>query len=185
MSSPPEGKNFQKRVPEGDNRERLVCDDCGWINYTNPKLIVGAVCTWEDKILLCRRAIAPRIGYWTMPAGFMEEGETAEEGAAREAVEEAQAQIEIDALLGVYSVPRISQVHLIFRARLTTPDVAPGPESTDVELMTWDKIPWNDLAFPSVHWALEDFKKVEGLGTFQPFVTPPEAIEAMRQWRRG
>lgn len=181
MSEPTNENRFLKQVPDGDSRERLVCGDCGWIHYDNPKIIVGAVCTWEDKLLLCKRAIEPRVGYWTMPAGFMEEGETAEEGAAREAYEEACADIEVGKLLAVYSVPRISQVHLIYRATLKHPGFQPGPESTDVKLVTWDEVPWNDLAFPSVHWALEHFRSVEGKEDFSPFVTPPYAIEAMRR----
>lgn len=178
---PIEDYRFQKKFPDGDCRERFICGDCGWIHYTNPKVIVGAIVTWEDRLLLCRRAIEPRIGFWTMPAGFMEEGETAEEGAAREAVEEANAKIETDALLAVYSVPRISQVHLIYRARLLDPDVSPGPESTDVRLVTWDEIPWNDLAFPTVYWSLDHFRQVQGIDHFPPFTTPPHALEAMRR----
>lgn len=181
-NGPLDAYRFEKRYPEGDNRERLICGDCGWIHYTNPKVIVGSVVSWEDRILLCKRAIEPRVGYWTMPAGFMEDGETAEEGAAREAVEEANAQIEVDSLLAVYSVPRISQVHLIYRARLTDPDVSPGPESTDVRLVTWDEIPWNDLAFPTVYWALDHFRQVLGRDEYPPFVTPAHALEAMRRY---
>ncbi|MBY0587548.1 NUDIX hydrolase [bacterium] len=175
---------FAKRVPDGDSRERLVCGDCGWIHYENPKIIVGAVCTWQDKFLLCRRAIEPRIGFWTMPAGFMEEGETAEEGAAREAMEEACAPIEIDRLLAIYSVPRISQVHLIYRARLKEPTFDVGPESAEVKLLAWDDIPWTDLAFPTVHWALAHFREVAHREEFSPFVTPPQAIENMRRHPR-
>lgn len=184
MTIPIPPENFAKRVPEGDSRERLICGDCGWIHYSNPKVIVGAVCTWEDKLLLCKRAIEPRVGYWTMPAGFMEEGETAEEGAAREAQEEACADIEVGHLLAVYSVPRISQVHLIYRARLNHPNVAPGPESSDVRLVTWDEIPWADLAFPTVHWSLAHFHQTKDRDDFTPFVTPPEAIENMRRYHR-
>ena len=161
--------NFKLSVPEGDNRHRHICDSCGWIHYVNPKIIVGAVCTWEDKLLLCKRAIEPRYGYWTIPAGFMEEEETTQEGAAREAREEACADIEIGALLGVYNIPRISQVHMIYRARLRSPDVAAGEESLDVKFVSWDEIPWDELAFPSVRWALQDFDKTRGQEVFQPF----------------
>jgi ADP-ribose pyrophosphatase YjhB (NUDIX family) len=184
MSSVNDPLKFAKRVPDGDCRERLVCGDCGWIHYENPKIIVGAICTWEDQFLLCRRAIEPRLGYWTMPAGFMEEGETAEEGAAREAMEEACAPIEIDRLLAVYSVPRISQVHLIYRARLTERTFDVGPESSEVKLVPWDEIPWSDLAFPTVHWALAHHREVAELSEFSPFVTPPQAIENMRRHGR-
>lgn len=142
-------------VPDGDNRERPVCNACGMIHYINPKVVVGAVCTHGDRLLLCRRAIDPRRGYWTIPAGFMETGETAEEGAAREAMEEATADIELTRLLAVYSLKRIDQVQLLFAAKLRSPEVAAGPESLEVELLPWHRIPWDDLAFPSVHWVLE------------------------------
>ncbi len=162
------GGPIHRRVPPGDNLERLVCDECGFVNYVNPKVVVGSVCVWEDRFLLCKRAIDPRKGYWTMPAGFLEERETAIEGAMREAREEALAEIEIDALLGVYSIPRISQVQLIYRARLLSPDVAAGPESEAVGLFAWDEIPWGDLAFPSVHWALGHFREAAGRTDFAP-----------------
>lgn len=163
---------FNVKVPTGDNRERHVCDDCGWIHYVNPKIVVGAVCTWEDKFLICRRSIEPRSGYWTIPAGYMEERETPEAGAAREAQEEANAVIDIDALLGIYSVPRISQVQMIYRARLVTPDVSAGDETEDVALVTWDEIPWDELAFPTVTWGLRHFREVAGRAAFQPFTNP-------------
>ena len=120
----PGGGRFRRLVPEGDNRERRVCGDCGFIHYENPKVVVGAVATWEERILLCRRSIGPRKGFWTLPAGYMELGETPMEGALREAREEACAELEIDQLLAVYAIPRISQVQLIYRARLANPDVA-------------------------------------------------------------
>ena len=113
-----------RMIPEGDDHERLVCADCGFVLYENPKVIVGAVCSWEDRTLLCRRAIEPRRGYWTMPIGYMELGETTEQGALREVWEETLARAEIDALLGLYSIPEISQVHLIYRAHMLTPDCA-------------------------------------------------------------
>lgn len=163
---------FNAGIPHGDNRERMVCGDCGWIHYVNPKIVVGAVCTWEDKFLLCRRAIEPRSGYWTIPAGFLEERETVEQGACREAKEEALADIEINALLGVYSIPRISQVQMIFRAALRNPNVGVGDESEEVELVTWEEIPWDDLAFPSVTWSLNHFHEVRGRETFAPFTAP-------------
>jgi ADP-ribose pyrophosphatase YjhB (NUDIX family) len=145
-------------IPEGDNRERQVCPDCGFINYENPKIVVGAVVTLDDRVLLCRRAINPRRGFWTLPAGYLEVNESASDGARREAFEEAGAQIAIDGLLAVYSIPRISQVQLIYRAHLASPDFAPGPESLEVALFGWDAIPWADLAFPSVKWALDHYR---------------------------
>lgn len=150
------GPSFET-IPKGDNRERLICPDCGYIAYENPKVVVGAVCTFEDKFLLCRRAIAPAIGLWTMPAGYMELGETMAEGAMREAREEACTEIEITGLLGIYEIAHISQVYMVHRARLTTPDFAPGDESLEVKLFDWDDIPWDELAFPSVSWSLKRF----------------------------
>jgi ADP-ribose pyrophosphatase YjhB (NUDIX family) len=160
---------FDRRVPDGDTRERLVCRDCGFIHYQNPTIVVGVVASCAGRVLLCRRAIEPRVGFWTIPAGFLEEGETPEEGAAREAREEANADLDIDALLGVYSVGRISQVHLLYRARLRSPDVSPGAESIDVALVPLAEIPWSDLAFPSVRWALERYGEVGDRIGFEPF----------------
>ena len=160
-----------KIVPEGDDRPRLTCPDCGYIAYENPKVVVGAVCTWEDRILLCKRAIEPRIGYWTIPAGYLELNETFAEGAAREAWEEAQTQINITGVLGIYEIPRISQVYVIHRAELTAPEFHPGPESQDVKLVEWSDIPWEDLAFPSVSWALKHFQSGEDVA----FVRHPES----------
>jgi len=149
-----------------------VCGRCGHIHYTNPKIVVGSVVTHEEHILLCRRAIEPRKGYWTLPAGFLEEHETPEDGARREAREEACADIVLDALLAVYSVPHISQVQLIYRGRLPAPDFAAGPESEEVRLFSWDEIPWNELAFPSVKWALRHFRETKDLCAFAPFTNP-------------
>jgi ADP-ribose pyrophosphatase YjhB (NUDIX family) len=168
-----------KTVPPGDDRQRLVCPECDWVAYENPKVIVGSVVTWEDRILLCRRAIEPRRGYWTLPAGYMELNETTVAGAVREAWEEARARIAIDALLAVYDVARISQVQLIYRARLLDPAIAPGPESEAVRLFAWDEIPWPDLAFPTVRWALEAHRRTPTDTPFAPAVNPPEAPEGL------
>ena len=149
--------NFERRIPEGEDRERMVCADCGHIDYQNPKVVVGSVVALDDKILMCRRAIEPRRGFWTLPAGYLELGETLEEGAAREAMEEATANIIIDGILGVFSVARIGQVQVIFRGEFadpSAPNIAAGLESLEVALFSWDQIPWNDIAFPTVHWAL-------------------------------
>jgi len=160
MSSPPTARGPSViLIPEGDTRERQVCPDCGFVNYENPKIVVGSVVLWRDRILLCRRAIDPRRGFWTLPAGYLEVNESAAEGARREALEEAQADIAIDGLLAVYSIPRISQVQLIYRAHLASPDVAAGLESLEVALFAWDEIPWADLAFPSVKWALDHYRE--------------------------
>lgn len=147
-----------EKIPDGDNRTRMVCPDCGYVEYRNPKVIVGAVCVWQDRFLLCRRAIQPRRGLWTVPAGFMEEGETTAEGAAREAWEEACTRIEIDGLVGIYEIPRISQLYVFHRARLTAPEFEPGPESSEVALFAWEEIPWDALAFPSIPWALKQYR---------------------------
>ena len=163
---------FVRRVPEGDTHPRLVCGDCGFVNYENPKVVVGSVCTWEDRILLCRRAIEPRRGFWTLPAGYLEVHETTMEGARREAQEEACADIEIQHLLAVYNIPRISQVQVIYRARLLS-DVAAGPESQEVGLFRWDEIPWDDLAFPSVRWALHHYREVRDQAVFSARTNPP------------
>ena len=169
-------QRFQRRIPEDDDRERLVCDSCGFIHYENPKIVVGSVVEHDGKLLLCRRAIEPRSGYWTLPAGYMELQETPEQGARREAWEEARAAIEIDLLLGVYSIPRISQVQMIFRASLPSPSFEPGPESQEVALFAWEEIPWDDIAFPSVYWALHHWRDSRGSSGFAPFTNPAEGL---------
>jgi ADP-ribose pyrophosphatase YjhB (NUDIX family) len=170
---PPPGPRFTRRVPDGDTMERYVCGDCGHIYYSNPKIVVGSVVVHDGKILLCRRAIEPRRGFWTLPAGFLEEHETPEDGAKREAKEEAECEIELDALLAVYSVPRISQVQLMYRARLKAPHFAPGTESLEVTLFAWEDIPWTELAFPSVVWALNRYRETKDQTVFAPGANPP------------
>jgi len=162
-----------RKIPDGDTLERLVCPDCGFINYENPKVVVGVVALWQGRILLCRRAIPPRIGYWTLPAGYMEIKETSADGALREAWEEARAKLEIRSLLAVYNIPRISQVQIIYLADLITPEVSAGPESQEVALFDWDDIPWDDIAFPSVHWALNHFAEVQHEEVFHARSNPP------------
>lgn len=161
-----------REVPEGDNRERLVCPDCGFINYENPKIVVGAVIGHEGKILLARRDINPRRGYWTIPAGFLELNETAAAGACREAREEVCADIAIDGVLGIYNVPRISQVQIIYRATLRQPGFGVGEETQEVGLFDWEDIPRDEIAFPSVHWALDHYRCVEGVAAFAPYSNP-------------
>jgi ADP-ribose pyrophosphatase YjhB (NUDIX family) len=168
--------NFERRIPEGDNRERMICADCGHIDYQNPKVVVGTVVSYDGKILMCRRAIEPRRGYWTLPAGYLELGETLEEGAAREAMEEATADIALDGILAVFSVARIGQVQVIFRGRFANPDrpqFASGPESLDVGLFAWDHIPWNDIAFPTVLWALNAWNACQSGPLGVPAGNPP------------
>jgi ADP-ribose pyrophosphatase YjhB (NUDIX family) len=149
------GAEVELKVPAGDDRERFVCPACGTVHYVNPKIVVGSVCTLGERLLLCRRAIEPRRGFWTIPAGYLELGESAEAGALREAWEEARARIELEGLLAVYSVERIGQVQLLYKARLLDEGVAAGPESLEVRLLGWDEIPWEELAFPTVRWILE------------------------------
>lgn len=161
--------HFTSRIPPGDSRERRVCEECGFIDYVNPRIIVGAVVRHEDKILLCRRSIEPRAGYWTLPAGFMETGESPEQGAAREAEEEACATIAITSLLGIYAIPRISQVHLIYRAHLLDPSVRAGEETLEVALVRFEDVPWRDLAFPNVKMALEHDRMIEEEVASAPF----------------
>jgi ADP-ribose pyrophosphatase YjhB (NUDIX family) len=148
-----------RTIPPGDNRERMVCPDCGFIAYENPKIVVGAVVRSEDRILLCRRAIDPRRGFWTLPAGYLELHESTIAGALREAQEEACAEITVEGLLAVYNIPRLSQVQIIYRARLAESAIAAGAESLEVRLFAWDQIPWDELAFPSVRWALRHFEE--------------------------
>jgi ADP-ribose pyrophosphatase YjhB (NUDIX family) len=174
--SPPAPPRFERRVPAGDDRSRLVCSDCGFVQYENPRIVVGSVATWEDRVLLCRRAINPRRGFWTLPAGYLELGETPPEGALREAWEEARARLEIDRLLAVYTIARLSQVQLIFRARLLDPGVAAGPESQAVGLFAWEELPWSELAFPSVGWALSDHRELKDQQGFPPRGNPAGAV---------
>ena len=162
-----------RRIPEGDNRERMICADCGFVLYDNPKIVVGSVTRWGDRILLCRRSINPRRGFWTLPAGYLELNESTSAGAEREAWEEAQARIQIEGLLAIYDIPRISQVQLIYRARLLDDSIAAGPESLEVALFGWDDIPWDDIAFPSVRWALAHEKEVRASGDLTPRTNPP------------
>ncbi|MCQ8783671.1 NUDIX hydrolase [Mangrovibrevibacter kandeliae] len=164
--------SFSLRTPQGDERPRRVCDHCGFVAYDNPKIVVGAVVRHASRILLCRRAIAPRRGFWTIPAGYLELEETPEAGARREAREEANAAIRLERLLAVYSVPRISQVQLIYRAVLEHPAVSPGIESLEVRLFEPGEIPWDELAFPSVHWALRHEAEAEAGAPPVPFGNP-------------
>jgi ADP-ribose pyrophosphatase YjhB (NUDIX family) len=167
---------FERRIPDGDNRERMICADCGHIDYQNPKVVVGAVVTSGEQILMCRRAIEPRRGFWTLPAGYLELGETLEEGAIRETMEEATADIRLDGILGVFSVARIGQVQVIFRGRFATPEspkFAAGPESLEVALFAWDQIPWDEIAFPTVRWALNAWHERRSGPLGEPAVNPP------------
>jgi ADP-ribose pyrophosphatase YjhB (NUDIX family) len=146
------------RTPEDDHLPRHVCPSCGTVHYINPKVIVGCVPEWEDgRILMCRRAIEPRLGLWTFPAGFLEMGETSGEGATRETLEESRAQVEIGPLFAVINVPYVSQLYLIHRGRMLTADHGPTPESSETALMREDEIPWSEIAFPTIWHGLKFF----------------------------
>jgi len=154
------------RVPPGDTLPRHVCDDCGHIHYENPRLVVGCICTWEDSILLCRRAIEPRHGFWTLPAGFMENGETTAQAAARETLEEACAEVVVERPFALVNVARIHQVHLFYLGHLPHPGCAAGSESLEVTLAREHEIPWSDLAFQSVSLCLRQFFADRQRGAF-------------------
>lgn len=151
------GGTLALRIPDGDDRERHVCTMCGHIHYVNPRIIVGCVPMHEDSILLCRRAIEPRYGFWTLPAGFMENGETTAEGAARETWEEAQARATDMVLYRVFDVPQIHQVYVFYRCGIEHGTFGAGAESLDVKLFKAADIPWKELAFPVVSEVLTEF----------------------------
>ncbi len=145
------------KIPPGDSLPRHVCDACSTIHYQNPKMIVGRIAEWEHRILLCRRAIEPRHGLWTVPAGFMENGETTAQGAARETLEEANARVEIGPLYAMYNIPHINQVYILFRARLLDLDFSAGAESLEVQLFDEADVPWETLAFATVRNTLTHY----------------------------
>ena len=151
------GRPVTTLVPDGDNRPRTVCPACGTIHYVNPKLVVGSVPVYEGQILLCRRAIDPRRGFWTVPAGFMEMGETLAEAARRETWEEALAQVELGELFSIVDVIQAGQVHVFFQARLPRPEFGAGAETLETRLFAPEDIPWEELAFPSIRIALEQY----------------------------
>jgi ADP-ribose pyrophosphatase YjhB (NUDIX family) len=145
------------RVPEGDNLPRLVCAACGTIHYQNPKIVVGCLPEWEGRVLLCKRAIEPRYGLWTLPAGFLENGETIVAGALRETEEEAHARVEPLDLYTVISLPQINQVYMMFRARLLDLKFGPGSESLEVKLVDEADVPWESLAFRTITRTLRNY----------------------------
>ncbi len=166
---------FSRIIPEGENRERVSCLDCGHVFYENPKIVVGAVVVHDRRILLCRRAIEPRRGFWTLPAGYLELDETPAEGAVRETLEEAGAQIAIDGILAIYSISRIAQVQIIHRARFARPadpSIRAGDESLEVGLFAWDDIPRDAIAFPTVHWALDAWRRIGDGPLLAPDINP-------------
>ena len=155
------------RVPTGDSLPRYVCDSCHAIHYQNPRMVVGCIPEWEDRILLCRRGIEPRHGMWTVPAGYMENGETTFQGAIRETLEEASARVEIGPLYALYNIPHINQVYILFRARLLDTAVRPGAETLEVALFQEREIPWDKIAFASVRNTLTHYYEDRRDGEFK------------------
>jgi ADP-ribose pyrophosphatase YjhB (NUDIX family) len=160
------GGPVEVRVPPGDDRPRHVCARCGTVHYQNPKLVAGCLAEWGEQVLMCRRAIEPRHGLWTLPAGFMENGETTREAALREALEEANARVEIIDLYTLYDLPHISQVYCLFRGRLLDLDFHPGAESLEVRLFREEEIPWDALAFTSIARTLRNYFEDRRRGQF-------------------
>jgi len=151
------GQSVELKIPAGDNRERHVCDHCNTIHYQNPNIVAGCLPVWEDKVLLCKRAIEPRHGFWTLPAGFMENNETLEQAATRESVEEANANLEINHLYTVISLPHVNQIYMLYLAQLKDLNFSAGIESLDVKLFTEEQIPWDNLAFRTIDFTLKRY----------------------------
>ena len=164
--------NVVNKIPEGDTHSRQVCMDCNYIEYENPKIVVGSVCTFKNKFLMCKRAIDPQKGLWTLPAGYLENNESVQDGAIREAYEEAHAKIKINNLLAIYSLNHISQIQILFHSELIEQNIKPGIESLEVGLFEWENIHWDKIAFPSVKWALDNFRERQNLDTFKVFTNP-------------
>jgi ADP-ribose pyrophosphatase YjhB (NUDIX family) len=174
------GARVEHRVPPGDSLPRHICTNCGIIHYENPKMVVGCIPEWKNSILLCRRAIEPRHGLWTVPAGFMENGETTAEGAMRETLEEANAKVEILGLYALFNIPHINQVYMLFRARLLDLDFSAGAETLETGLFDEEQIPWDQIAFITVRRTLrhyfDDRRAGEfhfHIGTIEPMPKPP------------
>lgn len=151
------GHSISLQIPDGDDRERHCCNSCGSIHYFNPRIIVACLPIWKNRIMLCKRGIEPRLGYWTLPGGFMELGETTEQGAARETWEETRAEVDIQHLHGIYNMPQINQVYFVYKANMKSPDFELTPESTEIKLVAPEDIPWDLLAFKVMHKALKQY----------------------------
>lgn len=160
------GNSLHRAIPLGDDRLRHICGACGAIHYQNPKIIAGCIPVWGDQVLLCKRAIEPRLGFWTLPAGFMELGETLPEAARREAREEAQVEVELEPLYTLFSLPHISQVYAFFRAQMIEERYAAGEESLEVRLFREDEIPWDQISFETVYRSLRLFFQDQNRGEF-------------------
>lgn len=164
------GAPLTRLIPPGDQRLRDVCTRCGVVHYQNPKVVAGCIPEWAGRVLLCRRAIEPRHGFWTLPAGFMENDETTIEAAARETLEEADAHIEIDALYALFNLPHINQVYMMFRGHLTAPEFGPGEESLEVALFDEAEVPWEELAFPVVRETLRLYFDDRTRGRYETYI---------------
>lgn len=177
------GAPVSVRIPPGDNLPRHVCTRCNTVHYQNPKVIVGTLAIWDERILLCRRAIEPRAGLWTLPAGFMENNETCGDAAMRETREEAGALIRLGPMFTFVDIPHISQIHIIYRATLLAPDLNPGEESIEAFLFPEADIPWEEIAFRSIEYTLRRFLEDRRSGNFALHTTrldiapPPPAEE--------
>ncbi len=161
------GARVELRVPGGDTVARYVCVSCQTIHYQNPRMIVGCIAEWDDKVLLCKRAIEPRRGLWTVPAGFMENGETTYQGAARETLEEANARVEVGQLYALYNIPHINQVYILFRARLLDLDFSAGAETLEARLLAEGEIPWDQIAFATVRNTLTQYYRDRRHGEYK------------------
>jgi len=166
--------DLELRIPEGDTLPRFVCNNCGTIHYQNPKIVVGCLPEWEDRVLLCKRAIEPRYGLWTLPAGFLENGETLANGALRETLEEAHARVHLGELYTVISLPQINQVYMMFRSRLVDLAFGPGAESLEVRLFDESEIPWESLAFRTIARTLRNYFMDRRRGDFALHVSAIE-----------
>jgi ADP-ribose pyrophosphatase YjhB (NUDIX family) len=160
------GAAIQKKMPPGDNRPRFVCESCGTIYYQNPKIVAGCIAEWEGQILMCRRAIVPRYGLWTLPGGFMENDETVLEAAIRETYEEANANVDVIHLFALFNLPHVNQVYMMFRSRLLDLNYGPGEESLEVQLFAEEHIPWDQLAFQTIYHTLRFYFDDQRLGNF-------------------
>ena len=171
------GKAVEQRIPEGDDRPRYVCAHCSTIHYQNPKIVVGCVAVHGDRVLLCRRAIEPRHGFWTLPAGFMERGESTQQGALRETWEEARARVENESFYRMFDLPHINQVYMFYRGDLVNGEYGVGPESLESTLFTEAEIPWHDIAFPVMVETLREFFEDRKNGHF-----PVRATKLPAHW---
>ena len=154
------------KIPHGDNLPRALCEVCGYIQYENPRVIVGCIPEWKDKILLCKRAIEPRLGYWTLPAGFLENNETTQEGALRETLEEANAEAAVIEAFSLIDIPHINQIYLLYRAQLANASFSPTFESSEVALFDEATLPWDQIAFAAIKQSLERYFDNKRNGSF-------------------